>query len=230
MKIAVALLVFAAFLFLGIYLKYNSELPTGTTGTKAEELATKISTQIGLENYKQTHYLSWQVRNFTYQWNKKNEQVIVKWDNNHVVYHTKNSEASDIISPINTSAKEKNKLINTAKDRFNNDSFWLVAPFKLFDPNVERKFIEATDTENASLLVTYNGGGTTPGDSYQWFVDENYRPTHFKMWVQIIPIGGLPASWEDWKNTETGFQLSHKKQILNFIPFPIENIKAWNTP
>jgi len=132
------------------------------------------------------------------------------------------------LNPKNISTKEKRKLIVIAESKFNNDSFWLVAPFKLFDKGVKRNYIEATEGQNASLLVTYTSGGTTPGDSYQWFVDDYFVPTHFKMWVNILPIGGLSATWSNWKKTETGMFLANEKKLLDKIALPISNIKTWN--
>ncbi len=227
-KIAVVLLGVTAILFLGIYLIYNSDLPKGITGEKANNLAYKISSSIGYEAYQHTDFISWDVREYAYRWDKVNKIVVVEWDNNYVLYNQDEPHNSVVAKPTNCSDTIKKQLIAKAESKFNNDSFWLVAPFKFFDTGVERVYIEATENENASLLITYKSGGTTPGDSYQWFVDENFMPTHFKMWVQIIPIGGLPATWANWKKMNTGIKLSHEKKILNSIPFPISNIKAWN--
>ena len=227
-KTAAILIGIAAVLFLAIYFKYNTTLPVGVTGEKAERLALNISNSIGAEAYQKTDFISWEVGAYSYQWDKKNSTVAVKWNNNHVLYHQNEPQQSIIIHPKNTSNQIKKELIAKAESKFNNDSFWLVAPFKFFDEGVVRTYIEATENENASLLITYKTGGTTPGDSYQWFFDDNFVPTKFKMWVQIIPIGGLPATWADWKAMSSGFKLSHEKKLLNLIPFPIKNIKAWN--
>lgn len=227
-KIAVVLLGITAILLLGIYLTYNSELPKGIPGERADNLAYKISSNIGYEAYQHTDFISWDVQEYAYRWDKVNKTVVVEWDNNYVLYNQNEPHNSVVAKPTNCSDTIKKQLIAKAESKFNNDSFWLVAPFKFFDAGVERTYLKATENENASLLITYKSGGTTPGDSYQWFVDENFMPTHFKMWVQIIPIGGLPATWTNWKKMNTGIKLSHEKKILNLIPFPISNIKAWN--
>ena len=56
-------------------------------------------------------------------------------------------------------------------------------------------------------MVTYTKGGTTPGDTYVWLFDEKGNPKSFKMWVDLIPIGGLEASWNDWILTDSKIKL-----------------------
>jgi len=77
--------------------------------------------------------------------------------------------------------------------------------------------------------VTYNSGGSTPGDSYLWHFDDTGKPTHFQMWVSILPIKGLEASWNDWTTTETGAMLPtfHKMLVLGI---ELENIKTTPSP
>ena len=226
LKIATILFGTVAILFLFLYLKYNSPLPQGKTGEKADQLAFNISNALHYEAYQNTDIISWTVQGFDYIWNKTANKVDIQWGINHVIYTTNTPQNSQILKPTNLSEEKKQKIIETAKSKFNNDSFWLVAPFKLFDDSAERRYIEATENENSSLLITYTSGGSTPGDSYQWFVDSNFIPTHCKMWVSVIPIKGLPATWSDWEATETGILFSQKKKILGQIPFPITNIKT----
>ena len=71
----------------------------------------------------------------------------------------------------------------------------------MYDKGVERRLVKTEDGTKA-LLVTHTSGGVTPGDSYLWLLDEAYRPTAFKMWVSIIPIGGVKATWEEYKTIE----------------------------
>ena len=94
--------------------------------------------------------------------------------------------------------KEKEKAIQTAWSLFANDSFWLVAPYKIRDSGTSRKVIILENGEKG-LLVTYSSGGVTPGDSYLWILDEDGRPKSWKMWVKIIPVGGLEFTWENWQ-------------------------------
>jgi hypothetical protein len=74
-------------------------------------------------------------------------------------------------------------------------------------------------------MVSYSSGGVTPGDSYLWILDENNRPVAWKMWVKIIPIGGVRSSWADWVQLPTGAWVatSHKTA---FLTSKITNLEA----
>ena len=95
--------------------------------------------------------------------------------------------------------EKKDQLLEKAWKQFANDSFWLVAPFKIFDPGTERLLVDLEDNKKG-LLVTYTSGGVTPGDSYLWILNENNIPIAYKMWVNIIPVGGVEFKWTDWRD------------------------------
>jgi len=117
-------------------------------------------------------------------------------------------------------------LINDAISYFNNDSFWLVAPYKVFDEGTERRLI-ITENNKKALLVTYTSGGSTPGDSYLWHFNANDIPVNYKMWTSLIPIGGLEVSWDDWITSDSGalFPSVHKFFILNLDLGEVKGIK-----
>lgn len=222
--IVVILLLVIAF----VYFKYNEPLPEGVSGAKADNLATKMLTAVQHEQYNNTRYLSWTFRGaHHYVWDKDQQKVTVSWDNVVVDLNLKEPNTSNVtVNEIKIAAEEASSYIEKALAYFNNDSFWLVAPHKVFDEGVTRSIVSLENNEEG-LLVTYASGGTTPGDSYLWILDENYRPKGYKMWVSIIPIGGLYASWEDWQTTKTGIPLSNSHKIF-FMEIPIKNIKTWN--
>ncbi len=125
--------------------------------------------------------------------------------------------------------EEANKVVQTAWGFWCNDMWWFAAPFKVMDPGTKRQI--AKDAEgNKGLLVSYASGGVTPGDAYLWYIDESGLPTGYKMWVKIIPIGGVYTSWESWKTLAGGAQVAadHKGNI-SALQIPITNIGSGMT-
>ncbi|SHI75123.1 hypothetical protein SAMN04487911_10589 [Arenibacter nanhaiticus] len=194
---------------------YNEELPKGEQGPKADALAKKMLTAIQEDNYKNTSILEWSFARGKHQyvWNKEENTVRVLWDEYRVHLNLKHQGKSRAYKNNRLLKTEKQqKIIQKATDYFNNDSFWLVAPFKVFDPGTERRLVTLKDGSQG-LLVTYTQGGTTPGDSYLWLLGPDAVPKSFKMWVEIIPLGGLEASWEGWQKTAAGVLLPSSHQI-----------------
>lgn len=208
------------------YFVNNESLPQGKKGKEADELAQKMLIAINHENFKNTEILEWTFTgNHSYKWYKQENIVAVSWDKNKVILHLKNPKKSTVY--VDNQKVENQKLVQKAIDFFNNDSFWMIAPHKIFDAGTERSIVKHEGKE--ALLVTYTSGGSTPGDSYLWILDENHFPTSYKMWTSIIPIGGVSASWSDWKNTESGFQLPTKHTLSLFeMEIDMGNVKAYN--
>lgn len=204
-------------LFGFMYLKYNEDLPTGKLGTEADQLATKMLTALDENAYLNTDYLEWTFKGIhQYKWYKTDEICEVYWDDFSVILDFENPNKSKVfVLNQEYNGIEKQDYIKKAENYFNNDSFWLVAPYKVFDTGVERRLVKTEDNKEA-LLVTYKSGGTTPGDSYLWHLDADGKPKSFQMWVDILPIEGLEATWENWTITESGAQLPsfHKLLIL----------------
>jgi hypothetical protein len=102
----------------------------------------------------------------------------------------------------------------------------LVAPHKLFEPGIYRS-IEMIDGKEA-LHVKYSIGGTTPGDSYIWTLDENYLPTSFQMYVQKMKKKGTYVSWEEWTQTESGTLLPKNHRYLSGRKINMGDVKGYN--
>ncbi|MBL4568363.1 MAG: hypothetical protein JKY69_01405 [Flavobacteriaceae bacterium] len=188
----------------------NESLPIGKQGDEADALAQKMLNALNYEAYQNTEMIAWSFRGkHSYLWDKENNIVTVTWNNVKAILHTKSPEKNELF--VDGEVSQNKKLIQNAIDYFNNDSFWLVAPYKVLDKGVERSLVQHEDKD--ALLVTYTTGGSTPGDSYLWILDENGMPTSFKMWVDVIPIGGASATWSDWVTTESGMKLPSKHTL-----------------
>ena len=216
-------------LFCGtFYFTYSEPLPAGKQGVAADKLAYKMLDALDYEAYKETSSLTWTFRGeHHYQWSKNQNRCSVQWEDFTVQLDLKNKGNSTVsVGGQLYSGVDKELLINKALAYFNNDSFWLVAPYKVFDAGVERRLVKQENGSD-SLLITYTYGGTTPGDSYLWHLDEQGFPTSFQMWVKIIPVQGISASWEQWITTESGAQLPrfHKLLFLDIIMGSVQGIK-----
>ena len=197
----------------------NESLPKGIYGKEADELAEKMMSAIDKKAFDNTEILKWSFRDkHHYEWKKQEGLVNVSWDSILVTVNLNDYSKSIGASP---------KLIETAIKFFNNDSFWLIAPYKVFEDGIERSIVKVDG--NDALLIKYTSGGTTPGDSYLWILDENYAPVSFKMWTQIIPIGGVSATWNNLITADSGIKLptSHTLSIFGY-KINMGEVKAYN--
>lgn len=228
LKIIAGVIIFLtlpSLLFFGfLYFKYNEDLPTGIKSEQADVLAHKMLNALNYEAYKETNYIEWTYKKRRhYEWDKKNNICTVFWKENKVVLDLNDTSKSKVyIHSFKNESDMAIELIEKASNYFYNDSFWMFAPYKIFDKGVERKIIK--NNKNA-LLVTYTSGGITPGDTYLWLLNDDGKPKAFKMWTSILPINGLEASWSNWTTTESGAQLPTFHKLL-FLGLEIDGIKG----
>lgn len=200
----------------------SKPLPESITGPEADGLARDVQEALNITGYKALNEIQFSFRDHHYLWNKAEERVLVSWEDYQVDLILSETENSKILQ----GGKESNRidLIDKAKAYFYNDSYWLVAPFKFFDPGVVRSLVETNDGSKA-LLITHTSGGVTPGDSYLWHFDENLIPTHFELWVSIIPIKGVSATWSSWvSKQDVLFSTFHK---LGPLEITIGDLKVY---
>ena len=214
----VIFLTLPSLLFFGfLFFKYNEDLPNGIQGEEADALAYEMLDALNHEAYKNTDYIEWTYKKrHHYNWKKAKNECEVYWKEYKVNLNLNdNSQSKAYIHSFKVDGDLAEELIEKAVKYYNNDSFWLVAPYKVFDNDVERRLVKLENGDKA-LLVTYPLGGSTPGDSYLWLLDKTGKPTAFKMWTSSLPIDGIKATWTDWIITESGAQLPtfHKLLVL----------------
>ena len=219
----------------GIYLPtkhklslFGMELDMGNPkayNPKSDELANKILKAINHEAYKNTRYLDWSFggRRF-YQWYKEKHIVEVSWNDVKVTLYPNDLEKS--ISYVKQKEVQDSTLVKRALRSFNNDSFWLVAPHKLFDKGAVRSVVQEDGKD--ALKVKYTSGGTTPGDSYIWILDSTYIPKSYKMYVPSMKMVGTPATWEDWITTESGTLLPKMHTFSSGGKLSMGEVKGYN--
>lgn len=181
------------------------------------------------EQWLQTTWVEWDFDGRQqHLWDKERHFARVRWKNNEVLLNLHSLGGIAKVNGHLVMGSERQDLIAAAWAHWANDSFWLNPISKLFDEGTRRGLVSLEEGRQG-LMVTYDSGGVTPGDSYLWMFDENFRPTAWKMWVGILPIGGLETSWEDWIESETGalFATKHQIKVLRLEITGIKTGQSW---
>lgn len=201
------------------FLWVDEDLPSGEEGARADWLADRMLESLHSSAWEALPSISWSFPpDHHFFWDKETHKVAVSW-----------GEYRALINPDDRTGKVwqddhlledgTGERIDEAISYFFNDSFWLIAPYKVKDPGAVRKLIRHEGKE--ALLVQYTRGGDTPGDSYLWLLDDDYQPVAWKLWVSILPIGGLEFTWEQWQNVD-GARISTFHNGI--IPITITNL------
>lgn len=191
--------------------------PVGNPSAEADALAKKMMMAVNKTAWDTTAVISWDFAGRQqYLWDKERHFVKVMWGDHTVLLHTKSVTGKAFTNGVEVTGDEANDLVQMAWRHFCNDSFWLNAVVKAFDPGTSRSLVETKDEKNV-LMVSYESGGVTPGDAYAWILDENGLPTSYKMWVSIIPVGGVEFTWENWVTLDTGAKIAtlHKSAVFD---------------
>ncbi|MFB6230255.1 MAG: hypothetical protein ABEL04_03780 [Salinibacter sp.] len=91
-----------------------------------------------------------------------------------------------------------------AYGRFVNDTYWLLAPLKTFDPGVRRTYLpDSSTTEHDVVRLTFGDVGLTPDDRYWLYIStETGRLDRWAFHLQGMP-DKAPAPSFDWTNYTT---------------------------
>ncbi len=207
----------------------HEPLPEGETGPEADSLAVAMQRSIGHQWWDSTGAITWiYAGRKRILWDRQRHLAQFTWGDFQVLVDLNKQSGLAWKAGQALNGEERDELVYTAWSVFCNDSFWLNPVSKLFDPGTSRSIVDLPDGEEG-LLVTYSSGGVTPGDSYLWFLDENKRPVKWKMWVGIIPIGGISATWENWVTLPTGTAIATAHQIAGLLNAPITELRAAGT-
>ena len=204
-------------------LMISQKYPDGNSPAKADAMAKKMLDALDKDGFDTLKYLAWNFADRqSYLWDKQGNKAIVKWDNIEVLLDLDNQNGDVLVDGNIQQEGEKSEYLAKAWSLWCNDSFWMIAPFKVFDPGTTRLIVN--DDGKEGLMIKYDGGGVTPGDSYLWFLDENDTPTGYKMWLSIIPVGGAYASWDNWIKLPCGAKVSQTHEMKVFT-LQIKDVK-----
>ena len=209
-----------------IFLIFDESLPEGRQGEDAERLSQRMLKAVDSSAWKNTGAVTWEFhsrsRIHKHIWDRKRHWAQVEFDG-YIIQIDIDGRRGIVVSDNDLGEMAQSKLCKKAWKYWINDSFWLNPVVKIYDPGTKRSLVTLDDGSEA-LLISYSQGGVTPGDSYLWMVDENFRPVAWKLWVSIIPIDGFEFSWENWINLSTGAQISTFHHGV--IDIKLENVKG----
>lgn len=203
------LILFAVLIIGGItgYLVMNEKLPEGDRFEEADARARLMLEAVNDSAWQETGIVSWNFMGVhEHLWDRERHLARVKWKDNEVYIDINARSGVAFQAAERVEGKQADKLVDKAWKFWVNDAFWLNPVSKVFDDGTQRSLVTLKDGKEG-LRVSYTSGGNTPGDTYVWILDENYLPVCWKMWVSIIPIGGIEVPWNGWVTTETGAKI-----------------------
>jgi hypothetical protein len=185
--------------------------PTGNPGPAADALAKVMMQSVRADAWDSTGAVQWTFAGTHHHlWDRERHLAQVSWGDNRVLLPLSTREGVAFASGTRVPTEQAQSLLQEAWEYWVNDAFWLNPVVKAFDEGTQRALVE-TESGGQALLVSYASGGATPGDAYLWQLDPTTkRPQAWQMWVSVIPIGGLSATWEGWQQLETGAWVATK--------------------
>jgi hypothetical protein len=224
--IAIAALAAVFGLFLLII---HEKRPSGESGPEADAVARKIQAAVGTDKWSEVGAIL-----FTYGgrhtvlWDRARSLVRVDWGTHRAMYRLSDMTGRAFHKDVEiTDPEKKKKILEEGHRWFINDTFWLNPFMSFFDEGVTRAIVP--NEENMKmLLISYASGGVTPGDSYLWMVGADAVPRAWKMWVTVIPVGGLEVSWDEWEELPGGAKVSMAHNIAG-LTIRVTDLKAGKT-
>lgn len=194
--------------------------PEGIEGPEADALARKIEAAVGIEAWKNVGAVSFKYANRrTFLWDRKRNVVRVDFDDHRVYLDIEAKKGRAFTKNLIVSDEQENaKLVDKADSWFVNDTFWLNPFAGFFDRGVTRTLVDG------ALFISYAKGGRTPGDAYLWIPDETGLPKAGKMWVGMLPIGGLDVTWEKYVDLGGGAKVATWHKFIRDIA--IDDLKS----
>ncbi len=224
--------ILAAILILGLLglavvgYSLNETRPEGQAGPEADALARSMEAAVDKEAWDRTGAVRWSFfERHHYVWDREHDLVELRWGDSRALFRTGDRTGRAWHAGSEQTGEDATEALRAAYAYWINDSFWLNPVVKFFDPGVERSLVKLDDRRDA-LLVSYSSGGVTPGDAYLWIPGDDGLPKAWRMWVQIIPIGGIETSWEGWTELATGAKVSTQHEGWGRTMTFISNVKG----
>ncbi len=110
-------------------------------------------------------------------WNRQTGAYRLEWsagaDSSYVApFDVDTREGQVYLNGVPVDSARNAELLDHAYGRFINDTYWMLAPTKLFDPGVTRTYVADSSSASVDVIrLTFDDVGLTPGDRYWLYVD-----------------------------------------------------------
>ncbi len=195
-------------LALWAWFRWNEPRPSGQPGPAADAFANAMMDAVNHPAWLETGAVRWTFAGkHEHLWDRDRHLARVRWKEIEAFVDLTSRAGIVTKDGVRLTGKEADRLLQKAWGFWANDSFWLNPISKLFDEGTSRELVPLEEG-GSGLLITYSSGGVTPGDAYLWLVGEDGLPYAWRMWVSIIPLGGVKTSWQEWITLSTGVKIA----------------------
>jgi hypothetical protein len=151
-----------------------------------------------------------EVARFQHWWDKRNGRCRVQGPDDKgrtvtAIFTLKDKKGKSFTDGIvDTDPKNVADIVQMGYERWVNDTYWIIMPFKLRDPGAHLKYARLQKNRDGSeydvLQLSFDAGiGLTPRDRYTLYVN---RKTHLLDKWEMMLEGRKPppdaATWTDW--------------------------------
>jgi len=135
-----------------------------------------------------------------------------------VLFNVNTKQGKALVNGVAVEGEEKEKLLKTGYGRFINDTYWLLAPWKIFDPGVTLAYDGEKPCPGSGtcdlLKLSFDSVGLTPKDIYWlWITKDGRQMVQWQYVLNGAQDEPTTALWKNWQKMG-GMSLSTEKEIV----------------
>lgn len=157
-------------------------------------------------------------------WNRMSGDYRIEWpmggDSTAVVmFNVHTREGSAFVNGAEVAGESRDRMLEAAYSRYINDTYWLMAPAKVFDPGVTRDYMADSSSGDAEVIhLSFDNVGLTPGDQYWISVDP--ETGRVMRWTYLLQGASSKSSfdWVDYREfslPEGTIRLAERKEAID---------------
>jgi len=180
------------------------------------------------------------IASFAHAWDRWTGRYRVEGEDAHGVpwkaFFDVNSRKGDYwVNGAKADGQTSAQGLENAYGRFINDSYWLLAPWKVFDPGVHLEYVgsvrDAAGNACDEIKLSFEGVGLTPKDIYWMDIDS---ATHLLTQWKFVLNGGNDAptvvAWKEWKKVGLIMLSVVKPFVAKPAEIRFENLRVTESP